>query len=125
MSVQDMRAELKLLRQEHPDHQPVSKMKKADISSLLEKMKQKTEITPAVAMTKGDKAEPKEKPAKGEIKKAMSAEAKESKVTPLKAVKESKEKAKAEPKDAKADAPKKKESISERMARIREMRKKD
>lgn len=124
MSVQDMRAELKLLRQEHPDHQPVSKMKKADISSLLEKMKQKTEITPAVAMTKGDKAEPKEKPAKGEIKKALSAEAKESKVTPLKAVKESKEKAKA-PSKEKADAPKKKESISERMARIREMRKKD
>ena len=34
MSVQDMRAELKLLRQEHPDFKPVSKMKKADISSL-------------------------------------------------------------------------------------------
>jgi hypothetical protein len=121
MSVQDMRAELKLLRQEHPDHQPVSKMKKADISSLLEKMKQKTEITPATAMMKaepmtegqrkekGDATAPKEKPMKAEPKIPSKGKA---------------SKGKAEP-EKKADAPKKKESISERMARIREMRKKD
>jgi hypothetical protein len=124
MSVQDMRAELKLLRQEHPDHQPVSKMKKADISSLLEKMKQKTEITPATAMMKaepmkekGDATAPKEKPMKAE--KAMK--------EPKKA-----EKKDAAPKKAeKAEKPmkekesKKKETIAERMARIREMKKKE
>lgn len=114
-----MRAELKLLRSEHPDFMPVSKMKKADISSLLEKMKQHTEITPAVAKDKADS-----KPAKGEILKvkAMS----ESKVAPLK---QKAEKEKADPKEKpmkeKAEEPKKKESIAERMARIREMRKKD
>ena len=98
MSVQDMRAELKLMRQDHPDFQPVSKMKKADISSLLEKMKQHVEITPSIAMTKAEKVD---KPMKAE--KAMKAE-------PMKV--EPKEKAK-------------KESIAERMARIRAMKKKD
>ena len=63
MSVAEMRAELKLLREEHPDYRPVSKMKKADISSLLEKMKQHTEITPAIAFTKKDPV----KPAPGEV----------------------------------------------------------
>lgn len=102
-----MRAELKLLRSEHPDFMPVSKMKKADISSLLEKMKQHTEITPAVAKTKGEPKPPKEK--------AMS----EKMPTKQKA-----EKAEKAPKE-KAEEPKKKESIAERMARIREMRKKE
>ena len=115
-----MRAELKLLRSEHPDFMPVSKMKKADISSLLEKMKQHTEITPAVAKTKGEPT----KPAKV---KAMSAEAKESKVMPLKEKAEKPMKAMKEkaPKEKEMSEPKKKESIAERMARIREMRKKE
>jgi hypothetical protein len=122
-----MRAELKLLRSEHPDFMPVSKMKKADISSLLEKMKQHTEITPAVAKTKGEPT----KPAKGDATapkvKAMSAEAKESKVMPLKEKAEKPMKAMKEkaPKEKEMSEPKKKESIAERMARIREMRKKE
>jgi hypothetical protein len=110
-----MRAELKVLRSEHPDFKPVSKMKKADISSLLEKMKQRTEITPAIAMTK---AEP-TKPAKGEVEKLVKVD-----VKPEKAAK----KGKAEPKKEEAKegkVEKKKETIAERMARIRAMRKKE
>jgi hypothetical protein len=116
----EMRAELKLMRQEHPDFKPVSKMKKADISSLLEKMKQHTEITPAIALTKDEPT----KPAKGEILKVKAVS--ESKVAPMK------EKAKAEPKkkaeakkEEKHEEPKKKETMAERMARIRAMKKKE
>jgi len=109
-----MRAELKVLRSEHPDYMPVSKMKKADISSLLAKMKQHTETTPMIALTKGEPT----KPAKGEISK-------------VKAVSESKAVAPAKEKKAKVTAHKeehkeaekpKKETIAERMARIRAMR---
>lgn len=38
-SVADLRAELKVMRETHKDHQCVSKMKKADISNLIERMK--------------------------------------------------------------------------------------
>jgi hypothetical protein len=110
MSVQDMRAELKLLRSEHPDFKPVSKMKKADISSLLEKMKQHTETTPAIALTKNEPM----KPEKGEVLKVKAVS--ESKVRPLKA--EPKEHVKAEP----VKEEKKKETMKERMDRIRAMR---
>jgi len=51
-SVTEMRAELKLLRESHPDYQPVSKMKKADISQLLSRLTMHTETTPEVAMEK-------------------------------------------------------------------------
>ena len=111
MSVQEMRAELKMLREENPDYRPVSKMKKADISSLLEKMKQHVETTPAIAMTKVENM----KPAKGEILKVKAVS--ESKVTPLPKGK----KVHVEEKHA-VDDHAKKESIKERMARIRAMR---
>jgi len=104
-----MRAELKLMRQDHPDFQPVSKMKKADISSLLEKMKQHVEITPSIAMTKAEKAE---KPMKAEKAEKVKAVAEK----PMKAEKAEK----VEPKE-KA----KKETIAERMARIRALKKKE
>jgi len=113
MSVQDMRAELKLMRQDHPDFRPVSKMKKADISSLLEKMKQHTETTPAIALTKDDPV----KPAKGEVSKVKAVS--ESKVAKLPEVKG--KKVKVEEKHAVEDKPKK-EGIKERMARLRAMR---
>ena len=51
-SVTEMRAELKLLRESHPDYQPVSKMKKSDISQLLSRLTMHTETTPEPAMEK-------------------------------------------------------------------------
>ena len=112
MSVQDMRAELKLMRQDHPDFRPVSKMKKADISSLLEKMKQHTETTPAIAMTKDDPV----KPAKGEVSKVKAVSESKVKLPEVKG-----KKVKVEEKHAVEDKPKK-EGIKERMARLRAMR---
>jgi hypothetical protein len=110
----EMRAELKLMRQEHPDFKPVSKMKKADISSLLEKMKQSVEITPAIALTKDEPT----KPAKGEVLKVKAVS--ESKVAPMKMKAEPKMKEKKEEKPV--EEAKKKETMAERMARIRAMR---
>jgi hypothetical protein len=46
-----MRSELKALRASHPDHQPVSKMKKNDISQLIQRMKLNREEIPSVAQT--------------------------------------------------------------------------
>jgi len=115
----EMRAELKLMRQEHPDFKPVSKMKKADISSLLEKMKQHTEITPAIALTKDEPT----KPAKGEVLKVKAVS--ESKVAPMKEKEESKKKAEPKMKEKEekpVEEAKKKETMTERMARIRAMR---
>lgn len=51
-SVTEMRAELKLLREAHPDFQPVSKMKKSDISQLLSRLQMHTETTPEMGMEK-------------------------------------------------------------------------
>jgi len=48
-SLQEMRAELRELRKSHPEHKPVSKMRKADISSMIQKLKVGREETPAVA----------------------------------------------------------------------------
>ena len=49
MSAAELRAELKALRKEHPEHQPVSKMKKKDVSELIQRMKMGREETPPVA----------------------------------------------------------------------------
>lgn len=49
MSAAELRAELKALRKEHPDHAPVSKMKKKDVSDLIQRMKNGREETPPVA----------------------------------------------------------------------------
>jgi hypothetical protein len=49
MSVSEMRAELKALRKSHPDHAPVSKMKKGDLSEMIQRLKAGREETPNVA----------------------------------------------------------------------------
>ena len=51
-SASELRAELKALRKEHPDHMPVSKMKKGDVSALIQRLKQRVEETPPVASVK-------------------------------------------------------------------------
>lgn len=45
-----MRAELRELRKSHPEHMAVSKMRKADVSSMIQKLKVGREETPAAAM---------------------------------------------------------------------------
>jgi hypothetical protein len=46
-SLKEMRDELRELRKAHPEHKPVSKMRKADISSMIQKLKVHREDTPA------------------------------------------------------------------------------
>lgn len=48
-SLAEMRAELKALRKESADHKPVSRMKKSDIASQLERLRVAREETPASA----------------------------------------------------------------------------
>jgi len=48
-SASELRAELKALRKSHPEHAPISKMKKSDISDVIQKMKLRLEETPPVA----------------------------------------------------------------------------
>lgn len=48
-SLAEMRKELKELRKASKEHAPVSKLKKADVASALEKMKSLRETTPAPA----------------------------------------------------------------------------
>ena len=50
MSLKEMRDELRELRKAHPEHKPVSKMRKADISSMIQKLKVHREDTPQVAV---------------------------------------------------------------------------
>jgi len=52
-----MRKELKELRKQHAEHKPVSKLRKADISAQLERLRGMRETTAPVASTPG--AEPK------------------------------------------------------------------
>jgi len=49
-SLKEMRDELRDLRKSHPEHKPVSKMRKADISSMIQKLKVHREDTPQVAL---------------------------------------------------------------------------
>lgn len=49
MSLAEMRAELRELRKSHPDHAPVSKMRKADVSDMIQKLKVHRAETPNVA----------------------------------------------------------------------------
>jgi uncharacterized membrane protein len=51
-SASELRAELKEMRKSHPEHMPVSKMKKSDVSDLIQKMKLRLEETPPVATVK-------------------------------------------------------------------------
>ena len=45
MSLAEMRAELRELRRSHPEHMAVSKMRKADVSSMIQKLKVHREET--------------------------------------------------------------------------------
>jgi hypothetical protein len=137
-SVTEMRAELKLLREGHPDYQPVSKMKKSDISQLLSRLQMNTETTPAIAMEKKMikmpkdlQEEPDEKPMKEKgIKKHM--RDKDGVKSYIKDEKHSKEESHAKVKShvgkvkpekvEKAEG--KKETMTERMAKLRAMKKK-
>jgi hypothetical protein len=49
MSLAEMRAELRELRKSHPDHMPVSKMRKGDVSEMIQRLKAGRAETPAVA----------------------------------------------------------------------------
>jgi hypothetical protein len=48
MSLAEMRAELRELRKSHPDHAPVSKMRKADVSDMIQRLKVHRAETPNV-----------------------------------------------------------------------------
>ena len=52
MSAAELRAELKALRKEHPDHAPVSKMHKKDVAAAIQRLKVMREETPAPAATR-------------------------------------------------------------------------
>lgn len=71
-SAAELRNELKELRKSHPDYAPVSKMHKADVASLLQKLKVHTEETPASGQMKD--ASKKVKPASVSAKKAKEEE---------------------------------------------------
>jgi hypothetical protein len=117
-SVGELRAELKALRKEHPEHMPVSKMKKNDITDVIEKMKRMTNTTPSVVIDKETRAEATHK----SVEKKAVKEPKE-----VKDKNENKEsKPKKEPKAKKDksssssdEKPPAKESVAERMARVR------
>lgn len=140
-SAAELRAEVKALRASHPDHMPVSKMKKADLSSLLEKLKHSTETTPMMAqekkVMKAPKGEviqmPKEMIASDKPKKAkkhaeqISVSDEEEK--PMKAMKEKKEKKESHVKSKSHVTSKshvkdddKKTKMKEKMAKIRAMK---
>ena len=111
-STAEMRAELKVMRESSADHVPVSRMKKVDISTALERLRLKTETVPAIAQMKA------EKPAK--VSKTVSMIESESDTEKPMVVKASKKAIVAKEK-APAAA---KESMKDRMDRIRAMKKK-
>ena len=105
-----MREELRRLRKEH--QKPVSRMKKADIASEIEKMKVRREETPPVASTEG--AKPKKMAPSVETVKM--AKAKEFPMAPT----ESKAKSSKKAPEAPAPAPKKKDSKLKRLMKMME-----
>jgi len=109
MSAAELKKELKALRKEHPDYTPVSKMKKGDVSALIQRLKAGREETPNVAATGAQMPQVAtvdapavkkmvKKPAKAEAKKPAKAEAKE----PVAVVEKKKVMAKAGAKEAPA-----------------------
>lgn len=72
-SLAEMRNELRELRKSHPEHKPVSKMRKADISSMIQKLKVNREETPDVAYASSNSAKM-YKSASESIKKAKAEE---------------------------------------------------
>jgi len=108
MSAAELKKELKALRKEHPDYTPVSKMKKGDVSALIQRLKAGREETPNVAATGAQMPQVAtvdapavkkmvKKPAKAEAKKPAKAEA-----PPVAVVEKKKVMAKAGAKEAPA-----------------------
>ena len=138
MSLSEMRAELRELRKSHPDHKPVSKMRKGDVSEMIQRLKAGREETPAVASVTSAPA----KMYKSAVESVKDARADEfpvaihehkAKASQTKAPKaKAKAKAKAEPKakeapkEAKASRPAKgSEEAKARMSAIRQAKKKE
>ena len=113
-STAEMRAELKVMRETSKDHVPVSRMKKADISGAIERMKHLTETTPAIAQTKKGLPDSM-KPEKASKKEKVESSSEDEAPMVLKASKK--------PVVKKPEASK--ETMKDRMARIRAMKKKD
>ena len=110
-STAEMRAELKVMRESSADHVPVSRMKAVDLSTALERLRLRTETVPAIAQMK---------PAKlAKMSKTVSMAESESDTEKPMVVKGSKKTV-----VAKEKAPVVKESMKDRMDRIRAMKKK-
>lgn len=121
MSAKELRQELKELRKVSVDHKPVSKLHKKDVIACLERMKPKPE--PVMETTKPAKKVP--EPLPTELKK--SAPVKSQEKAPVKVADDvkitepGKVSAKAPAKGVK-EVPAAKETMAERMARLRAMR---
>ena len=111
--LKSMREELRRLRKE--SQKPVSRMKKADISAEIEKMKVRREETPPVASTEGAKPK-KMAPAVESVKEAKK---KEFPVVPTES--KAKSSKKSAPSEASAPAPKKKSKMARLMAMMEEL----
>lgn len=115
MSAKELRQELKELRKVSVDHKPVSKLHKKDVIACLERMKPKPE--PVMETTKPAKKVP--EPLPTELKK--SAPVKSQEKAPVKVAADT-TKVPAGKVSAKAEVPAAKETMAERMARLRAMR---
>ena len=134
MSLSEMRAELRELRKSHPDHKPVSKMRKGDVSEMIQRLKMGREETPAVASVTSAPAKM-YKSAVESVKEARADEfpvaihehkAKASQTKAPKAKAKAEPKAKEAPKEAKASRPAKgSEEAKARMSAIRQAKKKE
>ena len=130
-SAAELRKELKELRKTHPDHMPVSKMHKKDVSETIERMRSRLETSASIAQD----SSPAKKPAKASVESVKEAKAAEFPTAPAK----SHEKAAKTPKvhhkepkpekvsqaahaNASVKAPATASALAERMARIRTMR---
>lgn len=126
MSLSEMRAELRELRKSHPDHMPVSKMRKGDVSEMIQRLKAGREETPAVASIRSAPA----KMYKSAVESVKVARADEFPVE-IHEAKAPKAKAKAPmakeaPKESKGSRPAKgSEEAKARMAAIRQSKKKE
>jgi hypothetical protein len=111
-SLKEMRDELRNLRKSHPEHMPVSKMRKADISSMIQKLKVGREESPSVGL--GGSSGPKMfKSASESVKRAKAEE------FPLEPHSDMPSKPSAMPK-AKKEAPVAKKAMADKKAMVTE-----
>ena len=129
-SAAELRAELKEMRKSHPDHMPVSKMHKKDVAATIERMRAHLEASPSIAQD----SSPAKAPARASVESVKDAKAAEFPVAPAKSAEKKAMAPKMSHKEPKAGKvssgpPEKgvkempaKESMSERMARMRAMK---